>query len=1381
MDFLIISHRPARGGAVELYPRFDTRTRKGKDLMTKGGDFYAVWDEENGLWSKSQDTVIDLIDAELDKYKEEHPLEESYYTVKYMYDSDSGSIDKWKKYVTKQLPPNHFHQLDQKIIFANTPVNKKDYASFRLPYSLTDGEFNAWDTLVGRLYPPEERMKIEWAIGAIVCGDSKYIQKFLVFYGDHGTGKSTILKIIQAMFTLDKERKYCTSFDSEKLGARSSDFALEPFKNSPLIAIEQDGDLSKIETNTRLNSLVSHENQIVNAKFERMYESQFNCMLFMGTNKPVRITDSRSGIIRRLIDVYPSGNTFPADEYLKLTEAVKYEYGAIAKHCLDVYSANKRKYNNYIPQRMMGATNDFYNYLQEKLDDILNNGKTTLDCAFENYLNYCEKAKVPQWAVYSRRVFGEELKNYFKVFEERGVDGTGARRRSVYSGFKYEKLGIQVIDSAQAEEEKSSTPEHWLKFNCTKSIFDQIFANVPAQYEVEAQEMPGKFRPERAWKNVTTTLKDIDTSRVHYAKTPPKLIVIDFDIHDAEGNKSLDLNLQAVREKWTGPPTYAEVSKSGNGIHLHYFYEGDVELLSSIFAPNIEIKVYTGGSALRRRLTKCNDIPIATITGGLPLKEVKKKTVITKDIIHLQAYLTSQIAKALNKEHPPGSTKCEMDFIKKITDEAYSSGRSYDVSPMMDDVYHFACNSTNNAPYCQMIFSQIKWKSENEGPYADAVRDRIVFFDIEIFPNLFVVCWKFAGKNEPVTKWINPTSAQVEELFQYNLIGFNNRRYDNHMLYARSMGYSVEKLYHLSHSLINESNNNSKFLTAYNLSYADVYDFCSTKQSLKKWEIQLGIHHQELGLPWDKPAPENMWPLVCEYCANDVIATEVTFNANQADWNARKVLAKLSGLTPNDTTRKHATKIIFGDNENPELVYTNLATGERTDGGKDIGFPGYRFDIKGIPVEEYILPPTKQHKSIYLGEDPSEGGCVFAKPGMYYNVWTFDVTSMHPHSAIALNIFGKYTPRFQEIVQARIAIKHGDMDKISQLLGGSLLPYSQTPEDRKHLAQALKIIINSVYGYTSATFENPFKDPRNVDNIVAKRGALFMMTLRREVEKRGFTVVHVKTDSIKVVSPTEDLIKFILSFASRYGYQFDIEAKYEKMCLVNNAVYIAKYTNDDCNDEPGCWTATGKEFQEPFIFKTLFSHEQVVFEDLCTTMTTQSAFYLDKNEGYPDVTEYENIKLLRYRRSVGGKLTKAQTAALALWDHISDEALDAKIAEGHNYIFVGRAGMFCPMKPGTNAGILLRDAGNGKFAAATGSSGYRWMESEEVEALGLQDQIDDGYFRKLVDDAKAHINEFGSFEDFVADGSSADTYVNSVPYMNPPTTDINKEEVPFVA
>jgi replication-associated recombination protein RarA len=47
------------------------------------------------------------------------------------------------------------------------------------------------------LYAPSERMKIEWAIGAIVNGDSKKLQKFLVMYGAPGTGKSTVINIIQ--------------------------------------------------------------------------------------------------------------------------------------------------------------------------------------------------------------------------------------------------------------------------------------------------------------------------------------------------------------------------------------------------------------------------------------------------------------------------------------------------------------------------------------------------------------------------------------------------------------------------------------------------------------------------------------------------------------------------------------------------------------------------------------------------------------------------------------------------------------------------------------------------------------------------------------------------------------------------------------------------------------------------------------------------------------------------------------------------------------------------------------------------------------------------------------------------------------------------------
>ena len=195
--------------------------------------------------------------------------------------------------------------LDENVIFANTKTRKEDYASKKLSYNIESGDISAYDKLISTLYSPEERHKIEWAIGAIVTGDSKYIQKFMVFYGAAGTGKSTILNIIQELF-----EGYYSVFDAKALGSSNNSFALEAFKSNPLIAIQHDGDLSRIEDNTRLNSLVSHEMMTVNEKFKSTYTNQFKCFLFMGTNKPVKITDAKSGLIRRLIDVSPTGNKY---------------------------------------------------------------------------------------------------------------------------------------------------------------------------------------------------------------------------------------------------------------------------------------------------------------------------------------------------------------------------------------------------------------------------------------------------------------------------------------------------------------------------------------------------------------------------------------------------------------------------------------------------------------------------------------------------------------------------------------------------------------------------------------------------------------------------------------------------------------------------------------------------------------------------------------------------------------------------------------------------------------------------------------------------------------------------------------------------------------
>ena len=291
IDFLFIARRTGKHGVIEIYPKLIIK--HSKDLMIRGGDFYAIWLQERGLWSTDEQDALQLIDRELDNYADAHKADFDNYRVLHMWDAESGMIDIWHRYCQRQMRDS-FVMLDEKLIFSNTDVKKEDYASKRLPYPLEQGSIKAWNELISVLYAPDERMKIEWAIGAIVNGDSKKIQKFMVMYGAPGTGKSTVINIIQKLFA-----GYYSAFDAKVLGSSSNAFALEAFKANPLIAIQHDGDLSRIEDNTRINSLVSHESMTVNEKFKSAYENRFKCFLILGTNNPVRITNAKSGIVRR--------------------------------------------------------------------------------------------------------------------------------------------------------------------------------------------------------------------------------------------------------------------------------------------------------------------------------------------------------------------------------------------------------------------------------------------------------------------------------------------------------------------------------------------------------------------------------------------------------------------------------------------------------------------------------------------------------------------------------------------------------------------------------------------------------------------------------------------------------------------------------------------------------------------------------------------------------------------------------------------------------------------------------------------------------------------------------------------------------------------------
>ena len=1332
---------------LHLRPRFSV---SGDDIMIRGRQFYAYYDDDVGLWVTDEVKFIRKIDERLTEYMEHHYEQQHGKWYKagdteivpdYLNNSLSGQLVSYRKWLNSLPSEYNYKPLDCEITFMDEVVAMKDRRSKRLKYKIAEGSTQYYDMFMDTCYDAENREKLEWAVGSVLSGDSTHIQKFIALYGKPGTGKSTFLDIVDALF-----EGYSSIIDIDSLVSRTSQFGTALLRNNPLVCIQHDADLSRIEKNDVLNSLISHEEIVINEKNKPQYMLRSRAMIFIGTNEFVSINDSRQGINRRMIDVYPTGHVLPQDVYDAVKAGMKFELSAIAYHCLEVYETIQKssptKYMRYRPDTMIKKTNIYSNFVSDKwfeLSSPINDPITAGDLyrMFKTYVTENGYSYVP-----ISTKFRENMREYYQAFLDRGRLPDGKQARNIFYGFKKDVIDEmattreddEVKEVAVTLPQVTSEGRTVYKFVMEKheagseNVLDKELKDCPAQYSNKAG-IPGK-----PWDECTTKLSDIITTREHYVRPPLRLICIDFDLKGPDGSKSLQRNLEAA-EKW--PLTYCETSKSGQGLHLYYWYDGDPEQLSRIFDNDVEIKVFTGKSSLRRRLSLCNAVGIAVISSGLPLREAKK--VVNREALANEQALRTFIKRNLNKEYH-AYTKPSVDYIYHELEKAYNSGMHYDVSDMRNAVLAFANNSTHKAAECIKIVSKIKWKSDEPSEYEPAKKGVQVIFDVEVYPNLLLICYKERGKGNPTHRLYNPSAQTVEKLFESSLIGFNNRKYDNHILYGRYMGYNNEDIFRLSQKLTSDDSKTqlrASFSEAYNLSYTDVYDLCAKKQSLKKWEIELGIHHQEMSFPWDQPLPKDKWDLVGDYCCNDVEATEAVLDANEADFIAREILADLSGLTVNHTNRQHATKIIFGDDKNPELNYVDLSK----------EFPGYKFSKGFLDPSEFdgYNPNDKKTwitnaHSVYLGKNPSEGGYVAEKEGIWLNVGLLDIESLHPSTIRALQVFGKYTKNFTDILDARLAIKHKDYETAKKMFDGRLAKYLTDEKQADKLSYALKIIINSVYGYTSASFDNPFRDPRNVDNIVAKRGALFMILLTKTLEEKGIPWVHVKTDSIKIPDITPEIVDFVKEFGKKYGYNFDHEATYREMVLLNGSTYVAKV---ESGKHAGEWVCVAAQYQHPYVRKTLFTKEPITVEDMCETKEVKTKMVLDFNEGLPE-----------------GE---------------------------HQYEFIGRIGRFLPVKEGCGGGLLMRDRDKqyeqllaeweknnryGDFAPADkvgkvrpkperytavgNTTGYRWLEYEKVKSYPedvIREMIDMTYYRKLVDEAIANIEKYGSFDEFIAIGN----------------------------
>lgn len=1239
MDFIRVGYKEDKEGNRVYYPSL--QAMESQDLVIRGGQFMAIWDEDKGLYSRKLSHMPDIIDRSFAKMVGDRLRPND--TMKKVRNFDNQIYSRIMGLIRNigDMGPD----LDQHLVFADQTPTKEHAATFKMPYSLAGDPIPAWDEILSTLYTPEERLKIEWMIGSIFTGDSKSIQKFYVFFGPPGSGKSTIMNIIEMLFA-----GHTKAFSAFEMGRADAQFSLEPFARNPLVAIDQDADLSRLEVNKNLNSIVSHDRVLINAKGKSVYEVYPKSVLIAGTNSPVKITDRKSGLFRRLVDIQPTGNTIPETKYHELMARVRFELGSIATHCTNVFKMHGPTYlSSYRSNDMMYRTNDIFNFVQDNRL-ILAKGATVKQ-AFKLYNEWCQETDTRN--IYKQYQFRDLLADYFKEFHEQ-IMVDGQRYRSYF-------CDLRELEHFTWKGAVPKPTTSWLELDATESLLDDILADMPAQLSTGNDLRPLMH----SWDNVKTTLKELDTSKEHYVKIPTQHIVIDFDIVDENGEKSLEKNLEAAA-LW--PQTYAEVSRSGKALHLHYDYVGDVATLKSDYAPGIEVKTLLGGSSLRRRFTIGNGLPVATLSSGLEHKEQK---VISAKTMSSEKGLRELILRGLNKEIHQ-YTKPSMDFIQKVLQDAHDQGLEFNVSDMYDDILNFAMSSNNQRAACLEILASLKLKNVEELAAEPVGAEKpLAIFDIEVYPNLTVIGWKYYDKEGSVTKLVNPSPGQVEELLlNLRLIGFNNRMYDAHILWALTLGYSPMEVFELSQQIIVHKNRNAMFGAAYSLTYADIYEFAATKKSLKVWELDLGLPHMEMDLPWDQPVPEDRMEDVMKYLDNDVYSTEAVLKHLWNDFEARLMLAELSGLEPINTNKQHTEKLIFGElkDTKDDLVYTDLS----------VEFPGYKFDQFKAGKE----------KSTYRGENVGEGGYVYAEPGMYENVALIDVASMHPTSIVNLNLFGRFTKEFKKLLDIRLLIKNGRMEEAG-LLDPRLKPYLSGDPDT--LATALKLVINSVYGLTAASFDNKFRDPRNIDNIVAKRGALFMVDLKTACQQRGLTVVHIKTDSIKIANATKADIDFVYEFGLAYGYSFEHEATYDRFCLVNDAVYIARVGWAAKASKIGKWEAVGAQFQHPVVYKTMFSGEEVEPKDFVEKKSvTKGAMFLENAEG--------------------------------------------------ERTFVGRFGAYVPV---TNGRTLLRVDGD-KESAVTGTKGYLW-EIDEIAMKDL-DRIDTAYFDELLAAARRKIEEFGSYD-----------------------------------
>lgn len=422
-------------------------------------------------------------------------------------------------------------------------------------------------------------------------------------------------------------------------------------------------------------------------------------------------------------------------------------------------------------------------------------------------------------------------------------------------------------------------------------------------------------------------------------------------------------------------------------------------------------------------------------------------------------------------------------------------------------------------------------------------KNRVWFFDIEVFKHDWVVCVKQLDTSKEM-QFVNDYSGVYMFMNQFDplLCGYNNKHYDNYILKAILNGLTAEEIKGLNDYIIKEDKDGWTFPMPYPTKFdsTDLMLDLPQKQSLKEIEGNLGMNIVECSIPFDidrKLTPEEMVEVV-EYCKHDVNALIPLFLQRTGYLESKVEVGSLIDLSPAKSlymTNAQLTADFLG--AKPSLV--------KWQDERDYKYPNewisnyLSTDIKNFIdlLRDDSIPADKLFKkklSFTIADCPHTfgfGGLHGAIPkyseiaSQDRVILNADVSSYYPSIMILFNYISRNIENpslFIEIYHKRIQAKK---------------------DGNKRLADALKLVLNTTYGATLNQFSNLY-DPLMARSVCIT-GQIYLIYLIRLLEDLPtFKLIQSNTDGIlfSIDKQYEEFARDNISFwEKRTGFEMEID------------------------------------------------------------------------------------------------------------------------------------------------------------------------------------------------------------------------------------------------